>query len=328
MAFMTKSFVIGSLAVLGAASAAPALAQQQLTATGSSFPAPMFQQWFEELKQNDGPVVDYTAVNSVDGIRQLIDLEVDFGATDRPIAPTTADKVKRGLIQIPVVGGAVAVGYNKKDCDLKLTQTQLTKVFLGEISDWKQLGCNEGPIKVITRSDASGTTLAFTKSLSSWDKSFNEKIGSGMLVSWPIGTASESTEGVTESLRTTKGSLGYVNVPSIKGVIKAASIENKSGNFMQPNSATGIAAIESIREAGLTPESINNPPGRDAYPIVAMSWLQAFETGNGEEAEAIRKTFKFMLSDPAQSQADNLGYVPLPEMLQEAALADVENIKN
>ena len=326
MAFMTKPFVIGSLAVLGAMSAAPAMAQQTLNATGASFPAPLFELWFQELEQNNGPVVNYTPVNSTTGIRQLVELEVDFGATDRPLTPTTAAKVKRGLVQIPVVGGSVAVGYNKPGCDLKLTQKQLTSIFLGSIDNWKELGCKEGPIKVVTRSDSSGTTLAFTKSRSSWSPEFTTRVGEGLKVSWPVGITSAGNEGISSSLQSTKGSIGYLNVPGIKGSLQAAEIQNKAGNYMLPNSATGIAAMESIKEAGLTPEAISNPPGRDAYPIVAMSWLQAYESGNGMQAEAIRDTFRFMLSNPAQSQADNLGYVPLSKALQESAMTEVEKI--
>ena len=165
--FMSKKTVaLGAIAALAAGAAAPAIAQQQINGSGASFPAPMFETWFDSLRSQDGPDVTYEPVNSAQGIRQLVELEVDFGATDRPIAPRTANLVRRGLVQIPVVAGSIAIGYNKDGCDLKLSQQQLSDVLLGTISNWKTLGCQEGPIKLSTRSDRSGTTLALTKSLS------------------------------------------------------------------------------------------------------------------------------------------------------------------
>merc|ERR1712164_161882 len=309
--FMSKKTVaFGAIAALAASAAAPALAQRQITGSGASFPAPMFETWFQSLRTQGGPEVTYQPVNSAQGIRQLVDFEVDFGATDRPIAPSTASLVRRGLIQIPMVGGSIA--YNKPGCDLKLTQNQLSGILLGSIKNWKTLGCQEGPIKVTTRSDRSGTTLALTKSLADWSPEFRQSIGTGMRVNWPVGTTTSGNEGVRRVIETTPGSIGYVNVPSIRGVVKAAALQNREGNYMLPNSATGIAALEGIRAAEYKPLAISNPPGRDSYPLVAMSWVVAYENGNGVNTDALKQTFNYMLSNPAQSQADNLGYVPLP----------------
>ena len=47
------------------------------------------------------------------------------------------EKVTRGLVQIPMVGGTIAFGYNY-DCDLKLTQEQAVQVALGMIKNWKE----------------------------------------------------------------------------------------------------------------------------------------------------------------------------------------------
>ena len=61
--------------------------------------------------------------------------------------------------------------------------------------------------------------------------------------------------------------------------------------------------------------------------LVAMSWVLAYENGNGVNTDALKQTFNYMLSNPAQSQADNLGYVPLPESIRKAALDQVQLIK-
>ena len=53
-------------------------------------------------------------------------------------------KVKRGVAQIPMVGGAIAFGYNNPTCNLKLSQQQAFLVVMGEIKDWSQLNCSKG----------------------------------------------------------------------------------------------------------------------------------------------------------------------------------------
>ena len=55
-------------------------------------------------------------------------------------------KVSRGVVQIPMVGGTIAFGFNKPGCDLKLTQAQAVKVAMGKIKDWKELGCKPGSL--------------------------------------------------------------------------------------------------------------------------------------------------------------------------------------
>jgi phosphate transport system substrate-binding protein len=44
--------------------------------------------------------------------------------------PKEIAKVKRGVVQIPLVGGTIAVAYNKPGCNLKLTQKQTVDIFI------------------------------------------------------------------------------------------------------------------------------------------------------------------------------------------------------
>ena len=52
----------------------------------------------------------------------------------------------------------------------------------------------------------------------------------------------------------------------------------------------------------------------------------AYATGNGENTAALKKTFTYMLSNKAQSQAPSLGYVPLPSSIRKVSLAAVQKI--
>ena len=83
-------------------------------------------------------------MGSGSGRKAFIDQTVNFGASDDPMKKKDMAKVTRGVVQIPMVGGTIAFGYNKPGCNLKLTQEQAVKVAMGMIKNWKELGCKPG----------------------------------------------------------------------------------------------------------------------------------------------------------------------------------------
>ena len=288
---------------------AAALAGPALNGAGATFPAPIYQRWFQDYARTSGSRVNYQSVGSGAGVRQFIAGTVDFGASDEPIKASEASKVKRGVVQIPMVGGTIAVAYNKPGCKLKLTQKQTVDIFAGRIKDWKALGCAAGPITTVYRSDGSGTTYAFTNSLDAfggWGP------GVGKAVKWPTGVGAKGNEGVSGRIRQTPGSIGYVNTGFVKANrIQAAAIQNKAGKFVLPTAVTGAAALNNIKlDANLAGEN-PNPAGANAYPISTLTWVLAYRTGNGAKTADIRAALNYALSSKAQSIADDLGYVPL-----------------
>jgi phosphate transport system substrate-binding protein len=244
-------------------------------------------------------------------VRQFLAGTVDFGATDEPIKPAEAAKVARGVIQFPVVGGTIAVAYNKADCPaLNLTQKQLAAIFLGEIKTWEQLKCGKGPIAVAHRSDGSGTTFAFTNSLSAFSPAWKSKVGEGKSVNWPVGLGGKGNEGVAGILNNTPGSIGYLNQAFVKGKLKAAALQNRSGAFVKPGLRGGQAALANIQLNDMLAGEDANPAGASSYPISTLTWILAYQKGNGAKAPTIRKAMEYLLG-PGQARADDLGYVPL-----------------
>jgi len=177
MSFAKKVLSIGVLSTLGVTVAASA--QSVLNGAGATFPAPFYQRAFAGAASK-GIRVNYQSVGSGAGVRQYVAGTVDFGATDEPITDAEAAKVKRGVVQFPAAGGTIAIAYNKADCNgLKLTQKQAVDIFLGKIRTWDQLKCGKGAITVAHRSDGSGTTFAFTNSLSAFSSEWKSKVGEG-----------------------------------------------------------------------------------------------------------------------------------------------------
>jgi phosphate transport system substrate-binding protein len=323
MTFAKKALTIGTLATLGVA--ASASAQNTLNGAGATFPAPFYQRAFAALS-GQGVQVNYQSVGSGAGVRQFVAGTVDFGASDEPIKDAEAAKVRRGVVQFPAVGGTIAIAYNKTDCKgLKLTQKQAVDIFLGNIKTWDQLKCGKGKITVAHRSDGSGTTFAFTNSLSAFSAEWKSRVGEGKSVKWPVGVGGKGNEGVAGVIANTPGSIGYLNQSYVRGAIKAAALQNKAGSFVLPNLASGAAALNNIRlNADLAGED-PNPAGARSYPISTLTWILAYEKGNGAKAGAIRKAMLHLLG-PAQNQADELGYVPLKGDILKRAKAAVARI--
>ena len=330
MTFLKKALFVPSLVAVGVGLAAcqssssdkeaGSGSSSQLNAAGASFPAKVYQRWFADLAQRGGTRVNYQAVGSGSGRKAFIDQTVNFAASDDPMKPEDMAKVERGVVQIPMVGGTIAFGYNKPGCDLKLTQEQAVGVAMGLISDWQELGCEAGTLTWVHRSDGSGTTKAFTSSMQAFSP--NWTLGTGKSVQWPVGVGAKGNAGVAGLIQNRVGSIGYVNQSYIKGNVKAAALQNKSGQFLIPTVEAGAVALNGIELdenlAGKNP----NPDAKGAYPIATLTWVLAYETGNGANAAVVKDVFNDMLSDAAQNKAPDLGFVPLKgEILAKARSA-------
>ena len=301
-----------------------AQARTRLSGAGASFPSKIYQRWFADFAKEGGHRVNYQAVGSGSGRKAFLDETVDFGASDDPMKQVDIDKAKRGLVQIPMTGGTIAFGYNMPGCDLKLTQEQAVQVAIGEINNWSQVGCEDQAMTWVYRSDGSGTTAAFTNSMKAFSKKW--KLGVGKSVAWPVGIGNKGNAGVAGNIRTTLGSIGYVNQSYIKGEVVAAALQNKNGEFVKPSVEAGAKALNGIELdenlAGTDP----NPEAEGAYPIATLTWVLAYETGNGKKTEAIKTTLSTLLSDNYQEKASVLGYVPLRGDILQKSRDAVERI--
>ena len=283
---------------------------QTLQAAGASFPAGLYQRWFADLASKDKIRVNYQSVGSGAGVRQFQAGTVDFAASDKPLDAKDAAAIKRGVVQIPLTAGAIAVAYNLPGCKLKLSQEQLVQIFEGKIRNFQQLGCADQPIQVVVRSDGSGTTYNFTNSLTAFSPSWKKGPGVGKSVNWPTGVGAKGNEGIAASLLQTKGSIGYVEAAYVRGVLQAAAIANRAGSFKLPDAANASQALATINLGDDLTGSDPNPSA--GYPIVTFTWVLLYKNGNAAKLPALQRTFNYALSEAAQKQAPSLGFIPLP----------------
>ena len=292
-----------------------------LNGAGATFPAPLYNSWFQSFQKETGNQVNYQAVGSGAGVRQYTAKTVDFGASDGAVSDA---KQKLPMIHIPMTGGAIVPAYNYPGCDAKMTQTQLADVFLGKITNWSTFGCADKNIVTVHRSDGSGTTKGFTNSLSAFSPEWKETVGTGKAVQWPVGVGGKGNSGVAGVIKNTEGAIGYLNYGYVNGgKFQQVLLQNKAGNFVTANSETSAEGLAQIVLDDKLRGADPNPAGANAYPIVSLTWILAYP----ESKAGVKETLRYMLSEKAQAVSDSLGYVPLPESLRQKSLAAVDSIK-
>src|SRR3974390_1308175 len=261
----------------------------KLQGAGASFPAPLYLEWFKSYSGAHPNVqVDYQSVGSGSGVKSFMDKTLDFAASDAAMKPEDMAKVEGGVQLLPMTAGAIVLAYNLPELpNLRLSREDYVGIFLGKITKWNDpavVKANPGaklpntPINVVVRADSSGTTFVFSKHLSAISPEFNKSVGINTMPNWPVGTKSKGNEGVTASLMTTPGSIGYIEYGYAKAQkVPFATLENKSGKYVQASTASGQAALAS---ATLPDDMIvwaKDPETPDAYPIVTYTWLIAYK---------------------------------------------------
>ncbi|MEZ5651785.1 MAG: phosphate ABC transporter substrate-binding protein PstS [Burkholderiaceae bacterium] len=313
----------GLAIALGLASAgAPAA---EITGAGASFPAPVYAQWAEEYKAATGNALNYQAIGSGGGIKQIKVKTVDFGATDAPLDGKQLDR--GGLVQFPaIIGGVVLVAnVGAEPGALTLSGPVVAAIYKGEIKNWNDarvaalnpgLSLPADPITVVYRSDSSGTTAVFTEYCAATDPSFESAVGAGKTVKWPTGIGGKGNAGVAANVMKLKNSIGYVEYAYAKqNRLAHAAMINAAGNRVQPGADTFSAAADGANwkaQPGFG-ISLNDQAAPQAWPITAASFiLMHAKVDDAARATEVLRFFDWAFAKGADA-ARALDYVPLPD---------------
>jgi phosphate transport system substrate-binding protein len=129
---------------------------------------------------------------------------------------------------------------------------------------------------VIHRSDGSGTSFVFTDYLSKVSPEWKSKVGANTSVNWPVGLGGKGNEGVAGLVKQTPFSIGYVElIYAVQNKMEYGSMKNAAGNFVKAdfNTVSEAAAGAAKDMPADFRVSINNAPGKNAYPISTFTWL-------------------------------------------------------
>ena len=321
------------LALAALALAVPAAAQVKLNGAGATFPNIIYQDWILTYnKTHPDAQLNYQSIGSGGGIRQFSDGTVDFGATDAPMKDSAIAAIQGNVLHNPTVLGGDVPTYNLPEIKetLRFTPDILADIFLGKITKWSDArlaAVNPGvklpaeDIVVVHRSDGSGTTFIWTDYLSKVSTEWDQKVGRGTSVNWPVGLGGKGNEGVTATVKQTPGALGYVELGyAMANQLPAGMVRNKAGKFITPSlESITAAAAGAMKEMGPSTDfrvSITNPEGDAAYPVSSFTWFLLHQQYEDATKAATLVKFVWWAETDGQSRAAPLGYAPLPKPLR------------
>jgi len=310
-----------------------------LTGAGATFPYPLYSKWFDVYGEK-GDRINYQSIGSGGGIKQLQAGTVDFGASDAPLSDEEMKAMPGPVAHIPTAAGSVAIIYNVPGVKngLHLTGSVLAGIFLGEITKWNdkritalnpKVKLPATPIIVARRSDGSGTTYIFTDYLATVSKTWENKVGRGKSVNWPVGLGGKGSEGVSGVVKQMPGAIGYVELAyALHNDMTYASLKNKHGAYVAPSLASTTAAAAGAIAAMKKDirVSIVNADGKDSYPIAGFTYILLLK----KQADRIKGeslvNFLWWAIHDGQAYAEKLVYAPLPKevvQLNETALKTI-----
>ncbi len=154
-----KKSVIGALALLGALSVNPVSAKETISAVGSSSVTPLMEVFSETyMKTNPNVFIEVQGPGSSAGIKAAKENTADLGMSSRGLK---AEEKEKNLKEEVIARDGIAVVVNPQNKIKGLTSEQVSAIFKGEITNWKQVGGEDKPIVAMTRDTASGTRGAF-----------------------------------------------------------------------------------------------------------------------------------------------------------------------
>lgn len=333
---MKRSILLGLLALVMGGQAWAA----DIKGAGSSFAAPLYEAWIFSSHNLDR--IEYQGVGSGEGIKRVAAKAVDFGASDAPL--TSAELDAKGLLQFPVGAAALVPVVNLPGVhtgQLNLSGEVLAGIYSGTIVKWNDpkivelnplLRLPAKPIAVLYREDNSGSTYVLTDYLSKVNADWKARVGKGLSVKWPAGTAVKGGKAMVEAVKAKDGAIGYTeyhlavskNVPYVR-------MQNKDGVFVKPMPENVAAAMEKAQwnaTAGFVDASLSDSPGVQSWPLTAATFaLVPKVVNNASNAQQV-----FGMMDWGYRHGHivtkGLGFVAVPKSLLEQIHMNWQSVRD
>jgi phosphate transport system substrate-binding protein len=294
-----------------------------------------------------GQSVNYTANGSGAGIGEFIGGQTDFGGSDSPLNRGEYAKADQRCgsptWNLPVVFGPIAVAYNVNGLtSLNLSGPVIAQIFNGQITMWNDAAIGQlnlgvklpaEPIRVVFRSDESGTTDNFQKyldtaSAGTWGFPAGKKFNGG------VGEGARGSDGVAAAVKNTEGSITYLEWSFAQAqhlntakVITAAGPEPvaispetvgktiSSAWFMRKGNDLALDTISFYRP---------NEPG--SYPIVLATYEIVCSRYHDPQVGAAVKAFLQSALGAGQNDLGAHGYIPVPDQFKSRLLTAIDAI--
>jgi phosphate transport system substrate-binding protein len=327
LSFLLTLVILISAALNGTAK------EQELIGAGATFPYPLYSKMFDVYSKEYGVKINYQAIGSGGGIRQLVNKTVDFGGSDAVMNESDLKEASAPILHIPTCAGAVVLTYNLPgNPQLKFTPDVIGDLFLGKIGKWNDYrlsDLNPGVklpdmnVTVVHRSDGSGTTSIFSDYLSKVSREWKDKVGAGTSLNWPTGLGGKGNPGVAGLVQQIPGSIGYVElIYALQNKMPFGMVKNKKGNFVTATLATTTKAADTNLPDDMK-VSLTNTDALDGYPISGFTWVLIYkeQSYRDRSEEKVRELVKLLwwMTHEGQKYTEPLEYAPLSKKAVEKA---------
>ena len=161
------------------------------------------------MANNEGVNFTYNPTGSGSGITAVSEGRCDIGLSSRALKD---EEKANGLVETVLAYDGIAIIVNNDNPVTNISLEDLTKVYTGEITNWKDLGGNDGEIVLIGREAGSGTrdgfeTITNTKDLCKYRQELT------------------STGDVITTVSTNPDAIGYASLASVKDSVKALTVD-------------------------------------------------------------------------------------------------------
>lgn len=243
--------------------------------------------WAEAYQQiNPDVSIAVTGGGSGTGIAALINGTVDIANASRTMKEEEiAEAEANGIhpVEIPVAIDALAVIVNPANPVSELTLQQLSDIYTGRITNWKEVGGNDAPIILLSRETNSGTHVYFLEEVIRLGNKDSEDIFAPQTLLMP------SSVGITSELRRNPNAIGYDGLGYITEEEKVIALaQDENSPYILPTVETG---------------------SNGSYPLARYLFMYTA----GEPEGAIADYIHWIRGPDGQAIVGKLGFVPLPQ---------------
>ncbi|HSD83668.1 MAG TPA: PstS family phosphate ABC transporter substrate-binding protein [Anaerolineae bacterium] len=269
------------------ASAQPSSAGPQRTIEdiGSDTIVNLALAWAEAYQQVNPTVrISVSGGGSGTGLAALINKTTDIANASRKIKPEEiADAQKNGVEphEIEIARDAIGVIVHPDNPVQQLTLPQISDIYSGKITNWKEVGGEDRPIVLLSRESNSGTHVYFLEEVVRLGQKDNKTLFSQDTLLLP------SSEGIMAEVRQNPNAIGYDGLGYITPDVKTLAIARKeSDEYVKPSV-----------------ETVNN----GKYPIARSLFVYT----PGEPQGEVKTYLDWVLGPEGQKIVGELGFVPL-----------------
>ncbi|WP_338780627.1 phosphate ABC transporter substrate-binding protein PstS [Streptomyces sp. DG1A-41] len=308
-------------------------AKGQLQASGSSAQKNAIDAWVKQYTAACKSVqVNYNPTGSGAGITAFLQGQTAFAGSDSALKPEEVEQSKKvcsggQAIDLPMVGGPVAVGYKVPGVDnLVLDASTLAKIFDSKITNWNDPAIAKlNPdaklpnlkIQAFHRSDESGTTDNFTKYLKAAAPN-DWKYEPGKAWEAKGGQSAQGSSGLAQQVKQTNGAISYFELSYAKDGIQTVSIDTGASKPVEATLENATRAIAAAKQVGtgkdLALELDYATKAEGAYPITLVTYEIVCDKGNKADTLPTVKSFlNYTASEDGQGLLEDADYAPMPD---------------